>query len=517
MSTNQEVEYIGPAFRRQGDSIHRGFWTPELAEWREDNGYREIRDLQYFIWTTGVKYTGTTVNASPVLCVVKTQVGQNPLTVGVTGLFGQPDPNENVVSGDTIISGFTIDYQYNEAIYRRAWSTGGGIFKYEFTIPPHTKPGQVYRLPNKRIYKITDIDVSGGIADQPLARLGFYALADNGSKLLYSMNWNKIFEYGRTVLYGAYGSPSKCPRCSGSGYINVSGNTCQQCDGYKYSGPNASGFLADQVGLDYRLVKDPNSTDKDFINKIWAMNWWITPTKKQIQRYFAHFARIESEEVEVTNIDRVYTSNLPTGVEKAVDVYLPYTIPFSIFNKSDRIWDNMAESIEPAGIDIRFSFLIAGFTGNFEWDEWDTLFTSGIISGALTGLVQDPSTFGFDSDIWNMDHGSNSFYSEWGEDWFFFNHLCQSIHISGYISGDSGIQMNSGATFAKWDWTSGALPGPSWIRWAEVSGSRGTGDIWETGDGIYGFVQDAMWVSGVYYLDNFWSTGSSGATKDIQY
>lgn len=514
MSTNEEVEYIGPAFRRQGDSIHRGFWTPELAEWREDNGYREIRDLQYYIWTTGVKYTGAVVNASPVLCVVKTQVGHNPLTVSVTGLIGQPDPNENVVSGDTIISGFTIDYQYNETIYRRAWVTGGGDFEYTFTIPPHTKPGQVYRLPDKRIYKITDIEVSGGITDQPLTRLGFYALADNGSKLLYSMNWNKIFEYGRTVLYGAYGNPNKCPRCSGSGYINEVLNTCQQCNGYKYSGPNASGFLENQVGLDYGLIKDNTTTDKDFRNKIWAMNWWVTPTKKEIQRYFAHFARIEADEVDITNIDRIFTSDLPTGIEKAVDVLLPYTIPFTIFDKSDKIWTQMAESIEPAGIDIRFSFLIAGFSGNFEWDEWDTPFVSGNVGGAITGLQPEYVVYGVDAGIWNMDHVSSSFYSEWGDDYFFFNHLCESIHKSGYISGASGIQLNSGATHS---WESGAIESGAWLKWVEVSGSAGKADIWDTGDGTWGFVQDALWVSGTYYWDNFWSSGAGSDVPGLQY
>jgi hypothetical protein len=513
MSTNEEVEYIGPAFRRQGDSIHRGFWTPELGEWREDKGYTEIRDLQSFTWNESVKYTGVKVNASPVLCVIKTQIGHNPLTVTVSGLVGQPDPNENIVSGNTTISGFTIDYQYNEPIYRRAWSTGGGEFSYTFTIPPHTMPGQVYKLPNKRIYKISDVSVSGGISDQAIARLGFYALADNGSKLLYSMNWNKIFEYGRNVLYGAYGNPNKCPRCVGSGYINDVSNTCQQCNGYKYSGPNASGFLETQIGYDYGLIKDADTTDSEFRNKIWAMNWWVTPTKKEIQRYFAHFARIEADEIEVNNIDRIASSTLPTGVEKVVDLLLPYNIPLSVFDKSDKIWDEMVQSVETAGIDIRFSFLVGAFTGNWEWEDWDSVYPSGIVNAETTGWQFDYVVYGVHEPISRMDHGSNSFYSEWGEDYHFFNHLCKSVHPSGYISGLSGIQMNSGATHS---WESGAIEGWAWTKWAEVSGGDGKGDVWSTGDnnGIRGFDQDAMWsISGNYYLDNFWASGDDG----IQY
>ena len=509
-STVDEVKFIGPAFKRQPDSIHRGFWTPELAEWRESDGFREIRDLQQFTWLDNVKFTGAEVNASPILCIVKTEVGHRDLLVTVSGLVGQPDPNENIVSGDTTISGFTVDWQYNEPVYRRAWSTGGGEFTHSFTIPRYTMPGQIYKLPNKRIYKITDISVSGGIADQPTARLGFYALADNGSKLLYSMNWNKIFEYGRNILYGAYGNPNKCNRCQGSGYINEISNTCQQCNGYKYDGPNASGFLERQIGLDYGLSKDDDSTDAEFRNKIWAMNWWVTPTKKEIQKYFAHFARITNTEIEITNVDRISSSALPTGVEKAVDIMLPYSIPFSVFDKSDKIWTQMAESIEPAGIDIRFSFLVGGFSGAFEWDEWDSIYASGIIDCLESGWKGDPWTYGFTEPISAMDHGSNSFYSEWGEDWFFFNHLCKSTHASGYISGLSGQQMISGATHL---WESGAIQGHAWVKWAEPSDSNISGGVWTTGDGEMGFVQNALWVSGVYYLDNFWASGLDG----IQY
>lgn len=714
-TTVDEVTFIGPAYKRQPDSIHRGFWTPELAEWREDIGYREIRDLQSYAWSGNVKVTSAAVNASPILCVTKTQLGQNDLVVTTTYSIGVPNPNENIVSGDTVISGFTVDHQYNEPIYRRAWVTGGtagvypatysftdetdgtsgtdidfvddatlydgeciiisewqghrnvlrlqddatpgedpiirhdfiqanagvhefwigtnnvtedwqfgtfevgqswiirlringskfqyydsldvwqdcgqvavnniiyhckiiwyadntfdfyvngsilqdGVacnniqvvgsdrfllravgdsvdyiyldaygetedpnytvgdnltqglnpFTYEFTIPAYTKPGKVYRLPNKRTYKINDISVSGGIADQPLTRLGFYALADNGSKLLYSLNWNKIFEYGRTALYGAYGNPDKCPRCAGSGYVADPSDTCVQCGGYKYDGPNASGFLERQIGLDYGLIKDNDTTNDEFRNKIWAMNWWVTPTKKEIQRYFSHFARIEDDEIEVNNVDRISTGPLPTGVEKAVDILLPYTIPFAVFDKADKIWNQMAESIEPAGIDIRFSFLIAGFSGSWEWVEWESVYTSGFVSAKLTGLQPENWVAGFSNPIFNMDHGSNSFYSEWGEDWFFFNHLCESIHPSGYISGTSGIQLNSGTTYS---WESGALESGAWLKWVEISGSDGKANIWSTGDGIWGFVQDAMWVSGTYYLDNFWVSGLDG----IQY
>ena len=35
VDVTQEVQAIGPGFRRRADSIHMGFWTPELARWTD--------------------------------------------------------------------------------------------------------------------------------------------------------------------------------------------------------------------------------------------------------------------------------------------------------------------------------------------------------------------------------------------------------------------------------------------------------------------------------------------------
>lgn len=510
MSVVTGVEFIGPGFKRSPDVIHRGFWTPQLGEWKEDSGYNEIRDLQFFEYSGSIKQTGSSVNACPILAIVKSEIGHNDLVVSVTGLLGELDTSWPVASGSYTISGFSTNYQYNEPIYRREFVTGGGTFLHEFTIPAYTKPGKVYTLPTKRVYRISNVSVSGQITDQPLAILGFYALADNGSKILHSMNWDKIFEYASKVLYSAYGNPKKCDRCNGSGYITVSSNTCQQCEGYGYHGPNATGFMLNKIGFDYGLVQDADDTDQKFRNKIWAMNWWVTPTKKEIQRYFAHFARIEDNEIEVDNVDRSSSSTLPTGIECLVDVKVPYNIPLGVFSNSDDIWEQMAKSVEPAGIDIRFSFLARSMTGYWTWDEWTSRYISGyLVSGNLSIAHPDPMTFGFYQPVVNWDlRFGQGWHQEWGEDWMWFNHLDIGSHDSGYISGCSGVAMISGATYT---WINGSMTGAAneWLKWAWPSGGNADDDEWHTGGADDEITQEAFWISGTYKLDNFWASGGA--------
>ena len=511
MSVVTGVGFIGPGFKRAPDVIHRGFWTPQLAEWRAGLGYNEIRDLQEYEYSGSIRYTGAVVNACPILAIVKEDLGDRDIKLLITGLLGAVDTTWPISSGVYTISGFTTDHQYNEPIYRRQFVTGGGTFYQEITIPAYTKAGKVYTLATKRVYKISDVNSSGDIVDQPVGRVGFYALADNGSKILHGLNWDKIFEYASKVLYGAYGNPSLCNRCDGTGYIATVLNKCNQCGGYGYAGPNASGFMMTHIGYDYNLVQDSDDSDEKFRNKIWAMNWWLTPTKKEIQRYFAHFARIQDDEIEVDNIDRSPSSGLPTGIESLVDVKVPYNIPAGLFSNSDDIWGLMAKSVEPAGIDIRFSFLARAMSGSWTWDEWTSRYISGyLVSGVISESFTDPHVFGFEQPIVNWDFGGpGGFGMEWGEDWMFFNHLDIGVHDSGHMSGVSGIMLISGATY---EWWSGSTSGAAdeWLRWAWISGGVVNGDEWRTGNaGEEEFLQEAFWVSGTYKLDNFWASGGA--------
>lgn len=508
MDVTTGVNLIGPAYRRQSTVIRKGFWTPLLAKWSAKDGFSEERDLQFYSYEAGEKVTGATVNACPVLCILKSDLGHNDLVVQVTGLLGQPDSGSSVTTGGVTITGFEKDEQYNLPVYRRVWVTGGGTFEYQFTIPQYTQAGKVYRMPNKRIYKITNISVSGHVPTQEIASLGFYALGDNGSKLLYSFNWDKLFEYYRKVFHGAYGHPNKCVRCNGSGYIGTSTNTCQQCDGYGYDGPNASGYLETQLGYDVGLEKDVDESDQTFRNKLWAYNWLVTPTSKEIKRYFAHFGRIDTDEIEISKETR---EALPTGIESIVNLYMPHEMPFSIFPQTDIMWTNMAESIQPAGVDIVLSFLTQSFTGTLDLEELSSIYMSGYQTGTFTGTVFDNWVYGFDANM-PTQYTSSSWYSDWGDDWHFFN-IIPSSHASGYISGSSGYAVVSGVTYT---YISGSTDSDEWYRWAWPSSGiiqGGVAGMWSTGE-TQGLVQQNLWDSGTFYLDNFWA---SGVDLGIQY
>jgi hypothetical protein len=724
MNIIDEVELVGGGHRRFQNQIHAGYWTPELATWTEKDGFTEIRDLQFFSWVEGERITGDEVNASPVLCIPKTNIGHEDLTVSVTGLIGLPSSelgyhytgtytfaddeifsipadwyayeqaNTNVqvimvmdghstvvelndysAAGGTAITGslgsqqsgtvefwfrtndnsvrqsvieliddstqvfdaqisggiifaidgfsapticdiesdvwyrsrvdyetsdtgylglgrrkwniyvydsggstllgqqtginssafydgyninrivlgeyydnidtnkfyidavgyswdtgyslgdnigytgitgddFSSDIQYGITIYKREYYKGGGIFNYEFTIPKFTNAGTIFEFPSKRIYKITDIDVSPSYSDQGFMELGFYALGDNGSKLLYTLNWNNIFENVTKSLFGQYPQPRKCDRCLGSGYVATESDTCVQCYGYGFSGPNASGFLLDQLGREYGTMRGDDSVDL-YRNKLWALHaWHVTPTKNEIKRYLAHFARTTIYEVTIHENDRIFG---PTGVESVVDVQLPYDLPEAIFDVADPIWSRMAESVEPAGIQIRFSFVSEGITGSLDLDSWldpiagyykEAIFYTGIgASGEFTVPFVSGTVYGFEEPFETIDLSRSSWYKAWGEDWLFFNYG-PSGHISGGISGLSGL-LKTGASSPVW--ASGLLQGDEWILWAWPENTLVNDTVWHTGGSTE--MDQGAFLTGVVYYDNFWVSGLDG----IQY
>lgn len=513
MNITEEVQLIGGGHKRFPDQIRGGYWTPQLASWTEKNGFTELRDLQFFSWVDGEKVTGETVNASPILCIPTTNIGHEDLTVQITGLLGMPNPDSIVTSGEITLTGFSVDIQYGLNIYRREWSTGGGEFRYEFTIPKFTQASTVFDLPTKRLYKISNIEINPRNSTQGFIEMGFYALGDNGSKLLYTLNWNNIFENVTKSLFGQYPQPTKCYRCLGSGYVVDESNTCDQCNGYGFSGPNASGFLLDQLGRQYGSMRGDDNVEL-YRNKLWALHTWhVTPTKKQIQRYLAHFARTSVYSVGIIENDRTFGA---TGVERVVDVRLPYDLPNAIFDVGDSIWSQMAESVEPAGIQIRFSFLAEGLTGEFNLDSWldpimgyykDAIFYTGIgVSGDNTGALVS-GTYGFEEPFETIEVSRSSFYRDWGDDFWFFNYG-PSGHISGGISGLSGL-LKTGATSPIW--ASGLLQSSEWIKWAWPANTLVNDTIWNTGGSSE--VNQANLLTETIYYDNFWSSGLDG----IQY
>lgn len=509
MKITDEISLIGPGFKRlQDDNIHMGFWTPQLAVWTDEGGFEEKRDLQEFTYISGVRDTGAMVNACPIVCIVESEIAERDLTVSITANIGVP--SGYVISGDQIITGFSVDHQYGTDIYRREWVTGGlNPITYEFTIPAHTLPGKTYLMPNKRIYKITDVNVLPQRQDQPLTNLGFYALADNGSKLLYSFNWNKVYDDLKTMLYSFFASPKKCPTCNGSGYVLDESDECQQCGGYKYSGWNATGFMFDQIAREVGVVADSGESFASYQDKVWAKKWKVTPTKQSIQEYIAHFARVEPEEITIINNFRTTSTS---GVESIVDVMVPYIIPQARFSTNSTFWKTMVEEVEPAGVNIRFSFLIGQGTGAWEFEadqsaympyySGDAVYYTG---GTGSDNLVDPHGYGFHEAFSLLGVIKHSgWYQRWITPWMNYNFISGAVDGITGTDGVSGYAVLSGAS---WSWSSGLLTGTTWMKWAQPAETLANDTIWATGESPF-VVQDLL--TGTYLWDNFWSSGEDG-------
>ena len=504
MNINDEIKIIGPGFRRfSDDGIRKGYWTPELARWSDKNSFEQKISLQSFNYVDGLKVTGVIVNACPLVCILESEVAANDLTVEITGNTGIP--SGYIVSGDETITGFSKDHQYGVDIYRREWVTGGEVFQHSFTIPAHALPGKTYLMPNKRIYEVTSVKVSPRETIFPLTDIKFYGLADNGSKILYSFNWNKTYEDLKSILYSRFAAPKRCPSCYGSGVI--SGLSCSQCNGYKYSGWNSTGYMFEQIANEVGVVPNKEDSFEVYQDKVWAMKSWVTPTKKEVKRYFSHFARIEEDEVEIRLTNR---NTSTSGVESIVEIMLPFTIPLSRFSVDDSIWREMASSIEPAGVMVNFSFVVSGFQDGSiiikELSSSEADFYSGAVyysgvSGDVTGELKDDWEFGFYEPFdFFQPVSQRNWYCGWNTKWGFSN------FVSGGASGDdavSGYAVISGDTYT---WISGLLEGTAWVKLVEPSFTLVNDTVWTTGEGTE-LTQAELWNSGTYYYDNFWSSG----------
>lgn len=461
LNVTKEVEFIGPGFRRSDTSssfdgtIRRGYWTPELARWTDESGYQQKYSLVEYRYESGLKIIGAKANACPVICVLESSIAERDLEIRVTGSTALP--SGIITSGGTGISGFALNHQYGTDIYRREWVTGGSTFNYSFTIDKHELPGKTYLMPNKRIYEITNIDVriSGSILpgqrqEQPLTDIRFYALADNGSKLLYSFNWDRLYADLRKMMFSNNVAPKVCATCNGSG--SVGGGNCLQCDGYGYSGWNSTGYMFREKAKEYGIINETGMSFAEYQDKVWAMSWELSPTKKEIQRYFAHFAQIEDESVEVINNFRTTSTS---GIESIVTIQIPYNLPESRFSTNDAIWEVMCDHCEPAGVDIYFSFVVSGqLTGQIDFEDLVSpyrdyysgaeLYTGGTGTVFTTGF-----TYGFDYPFGLLTPPrASSWRSQWG------NPFATYCFASGHISGDDAV---SGGSLEMWDLAVAAL------------------------------------------------------------
>lgn len=350
MRITEIVDILPTQFRRTTNNpLHSGHLIPKLGYWTEDDGYVNIQSLEF----------ESEVLACPIIAIVDTKIGNKDLKLNITGKVAKYNNTSTRKEGD-----------YN--ITRKLYEDSGTTKTTSFTIPRFTRPMATFLITGlgTKIFEITSVTTT---VENEVGKVSFYALASNGSKILYWFGIHKIATQVREILR-PWIVPTKCSRCGGTG-IEPKDSTkdCYQCLGYKYSGYSSTAYVQKQLGFDVGLGRevldweDLSEADhtliKKFINKCWTQKWWCTPTKKEIKRLFAHFYDVTTAAIYVTERfnaqEPVWSINLPEEGSEAS--------AFGTFTTADReLMRYIARSVTPAGVSVFIGFYRSYELGNMD-------------------------------------------------------------------------------------------------------------------------------------------------------
>lgn len=349
----REVIKLMPTQYRQTTTnpLNSGHYIPMLGYWTKDEGYVKKQSLVFESESL----------ACPIIAVVNRRVGKEDLSLTITAKISEYSSTEETTQGE-----YTIK--------RKTYTPTETTVQTTLTVPRFTRQWATFLLTGlgKMVYEITSVE-DDNLFDT--SKIEFYALASSGSRIIYWLGLHKITEILRDIVQGPWLAPTKCLRCSGTGIEPETTTTpCKQCLGYKYSGYNATKYIQRMKGFDLGLARSvldwDNMTDADhqvvreFINKAWTQKWWVTPTKNEIKRLFAHFFQLSTGDIQI--IERfhlqepVWTINLPKKASLAS--------PFGrdIYENHEDLLKFMARSVTPAGVSVFVGFYDLGNFGTLD-------------------------------------------------------------------------------------------------------------------------------------------------------
>ncbi len=352
MRTTEIIKLMPTQFRQTvSNPLDSGHYIPMLGYWTKAEGFVKKQSLIYLSESL----------ACPVIAVVNRRVGKEDLTLTITGKLSEYNNTSERSQGE-----YTIK--------KKRYTPTETTIETTLTLPRFTRQWATFLLTGlgKMVYEITSV------TDDVLydtSRIEFYALASAGSRIIYWLGLHKITEILRDIVQGPWIAPTKCLRCSGTGIEpEFTVEPCHQCLGYKYSGYNATRYIQRMKGFDVGLAREildwDNMTDadhtlvKEFINKAWTQKWWVTPTKKEIKRLFAHFLQLATDDIQIN--ERFHLQ------EPVWDLVLPrlasLASPFGrdIYENYEELLKYMAESLTPAGVSVFVGFYDLGYFGNFD-------------------------------------------------------------------------------------------------------------------------------------------------------
>ena len=353
MRTREIIKLMPTQFRQMTNNpLNTGHYIPLLGTWTKADGYVKKQSLTYL---------GKSL-ACPIIAVVHDRVGKEDLILTITAKTSVYDSTEEKTQGD-----YTIK--------RKMYTPTETTIQTTLTIPRFTRQWATFLLTGlgKMCYEITSITDDN---NYDTSKIEFYALASSGSKIIYWLGLHKLAETLRDIFQGLWISPTRCFRCKATGIEPGTTEPCKQCDGYKYSGYNATRSIQRNKGLDVGLSRKildwDNMTDddhkivKEFINKAWTQKWHVTPTVKQIKLLFAHFLQLHVDDIRIEQRfhmqEPVWKILLPTRASGAS--------PFGrkIYENYEDLLKYIARSVTPAGVSVFVGFYDTGWFGEFDWD-----------------------------------------------------------------------------------------------------------------------------------------------------
>jgi len=213
------------------------------------------------------------------------------------------------------------------------------------TIPAWTPPGVSFQVGDiATIYQLdsvtADIMLPGGGAGE------IHALASIGSQMLFGLSYHKLMEDVETLANSIWISPPFCHWCNGEGTID--GLVCPVCNGFGHSGRGAIEYLATNKGKEVGVVKSEADSFERYQHEVWAQKWWVTPTRSDITKCFAHFCNIPTETIE---IQEGYDDFEPSW-SLLLPVEFGPASKFDYVNSRDRdALQALLESVTPAGVE----------------------------------------------------------------------------------------------------------------------------------------------------------------------
>ena len=403
MRTREIIRLMPTQFRQMTNNpLNTGHYIPLLGTWTKADGYVKKQSLTYL---------GESL-ACPIIAVVHDRVGKEDVTLTITAKTSVYDSTEEKTQGD-----YTIK--------RKTYTPTETTIQTTLTVPRFTRQWATFLLTGlgKMCYEITSITDN---VDYDTSTIEFYALASSGSKIIYWLGLHKLAETLRDILQGLWISPTKCFRCKATGIEPDTTEPCKQCNGYKYSGYNATRSIQRNKGLDVglsrKLLDWDNMTDadhqlvKEFINKAWTQKWHVTPTVKQIKKLFAHFLQLSEGDIQITERfhlqEPVWKILFPTKAGTAS--------PFGtdIYENYEDLLKYIARSVTPAGVSVFVGF-------------YNTLPTAG----QFEFYVGKPSILNFKSGAFENR------YKLWGKArWSFWNGWTEAVdHFERLGTGIGGI------------------------------------------------------------------------------